>query len=250
MGRLEKLLEERTGSQQKREKGPPKIGALAERSSSGGLSGFAGVFSLSALSKDKEEELRHILTTYLREGESQLEEDWRSLVEVTQEVRAIANQAALLHGERIKRAQAILKNYREGAFTSWLIATYGNRQTPYNFLQYYEFYTSLPPQLKEQAERMPRQALYTLASRKGDQQEKETIVGNFAGETKRELLHLIRKRFPLPQGDQRGEDPFQRVQKELCRLRREVEELRQSLSSEQRSCLREQVEELLFLFHD
>ena len=52
-----------------------------------------------------------------------------------------------------KERKTILKNYRDGAFSAWLIATYGNRQTPYNFLQYYELYITLPEHLHLQTRR-------------------------------------------------------------------------------------------------
>ena len=50
---------------------------------------------------------------------------------------------------------------------------------------------------------MPRQAIYTLASRTGDLDEKVNIVKNYSGQTKQEILSLIRKRFPLDRDDKR-----------------------------------------------
>src|ERR1700677_3684402 len=97
----------------------PKMTALVERSNNGDLSSFSGVFRVMPLNDQEKEDLE-------------------ALTAITSEVKAITNQAVILHGERIKRAQEILKKYRDGAFTAWLFATYGNRQTPYNFLQYYE----------------------------------------------------------------------------------------------------------------
>jgi hypothetical protein len=108
-----------------------------------------------------------------------------------------------LHGERIKKAHTILTKYRDGAFTSWLIAAYGNRQTPYNFLQYYEFYELLPKLLRPKLETMPRQAVYTLASRQGPLELKKKIVENYQGETKAVLLDTIREYFPLADQDKR-----------------------------------------------
>ena len=132
-----------------------------------------------------------------------IEPDLSSLSTLTSEVKAIANQAVILHGERIKRAQEILKKYRDGAFTAWLFATYGNRQTPYNFLQYYEFYTTLPSNLHPLIDQMPRQAVYSLASRGGAIERKTEIVRNYSGQSKQELLTLIRQEFPLTEDDKR-----------------------------------------------
>jgi len=122
---------------------------------------------------------------------------------ITSEVKAITNQAVILHGERIKKAQDILKRYKDGAFTAWLFSTYGNRQTPYNFLQYYEFYSLLPQALHSKLDQMPRQAVYSLASRSGSLEKKETIVKNYHGQPKQELLSLIRLEFPLDEEDKR-----------------------------------------------
>ncbi|KAK5583325.1 hypothetical protein RB653_004917, partial [Dictyostelium firmibasis] len=124
------------------------------------LSLFSGVFKVHPLSEKDQETLREILQEY-----RPVEEDFLTLASVTSEIKAISNQAVILHGERIQKAQLILKHYRDGAFSRWLMSTYGNRQTPYNFLQYYEFYLQLPVPLQDKLEDIPRQAIYTLASR-------------------------------------------------------------------------------------
>jgi hypothetical protein len=53
---------------------------------------------------------------------------------------------------------------------------------------------------------MPRQAIYTLASRDAPFEQKEEILKNYNGETKKEVLKLIRKTFPLDEQDGRKED--------------------------------------------
>ncbi len=72
-----------------------------------------------------------------------------------------------------------------------------------NFLQYYEFYSLLPQTLHPKLDQMPRQAVYSLASRNGPLDRKETIVKNYTGQAKEELLRLIRVEFPLPEDDKR-----------------------------------------------
>lgn len=181
----------------------PKMTALVERSNNGELSSFSGVFRVSALNEQEKEALESILNNYRESDSYDVAPDLITLMTITSEVKAITNQAVMLHGERIKRASELLKKYRDGAFTAWLFATYGNRQTPYNFLQYYEFYNTLPPSLHSKLDEMPRQAIYTLASRSGSQQKKEDIVKNYVGQAKRELLTLIRKEFPLAEDDRR-----------------------------------------------
>jgi hypothetical protein len=180
-----------------------KMTALVELSNKGELSSFSGVFRVSALNPKEKEAIESILKTYRHSDFYDVEVDLTALSAITSEVKAITNQAVILHGERIKRAQEILKKYQDGAFTAWLYATYGNRQTPYNFLQYYEFYTLMPPSLHPKIDQMPRQVVYSLASRLGSLDKKEAIVKNYSGQPKQELLHLIRTEFPLAEDDKR-----------------------------------------------
>lgn len=179
-----------------------KMAAMARQSASGNLTSFSGVFSVNELSENEKMFLKEILDEHAL-GKEDLEADWQSLISITSEVKAINNQAAILHGERIKKAQKLLTPYRDGAFTRWLLAAYGNRQTPYNFLQYYEFYEAMPRSLRPQLEVMPRQAVYTLASRDGELERKRKIVENYNGENKIELLLIIRDAFPLATEDKR-----------------------------------------------
>lgn len=184
-----------------------KMALMAERSASGQMNSFAGLFGLNELSLHEKTTLKELLDNYST-GLENIADDLNNLSLITSEVKAINNQAALLHGERIKKAQKILQNYQDGAFSAWLIATYGNRQTPYNLMQYYEFYEALPKLLQPKLESMPRQAVYTLASREGPFEKKQTLVENYAGETKAALLSLIRDLFPLRESDKRGQDLF------------------------------------------
>ncbi len=178
---------------------------------------FPNNFRMNEIGEKERSELAQILQKYtLQEG--QVDDDLRALIGITEQVRAITNQAAMLHGERIKQAQTLLKRYKDGAFTCWLKATYGNRQTPYNFLQYFEFYSKTPETLHKQIEAMPRQAVYTLASRSGEQAKKEEIVRGYNGETKQEMISRIRAEFPLKESDKRREDIAEGVIKALNRL--------------------------------
>jgi hypothetical protein len=183
-----------------------KMSELAEVSSQGNLSSFAGVFKIHPLSSQEKQSLEELLNSYKNDTHTTIQEDFQALIHITSEIKAINNQAALLHGERIKKAQEILKNYRDGAFSSWLIATYGNRQTPYNFLQYYEFYLELPPHLHSKLDEIPRQAIYTLASRDAPFEKKQELLLSCNGQTKKQLLSLIRQTFPLEDADKRKVD--------------------------------------------
>jgi hypothetical protein len=213
MSKLNSILQERF---QKKEK--PKMRELGSKTSQGELTPFSGLFGSVKIGEKEKNELSALLSKYATEESLDISKDLFLLLNITSEVRAIQAQAALLHGERIKKAQEILKKYREGAFTAWLQAAYGNRQTPYNFLQYYEFYLKIAQPLRSQIEAMPRQAVYTLASREGEFSKKEEIVANYKGETKQQMLALIRSLFPLKESDKRGENIIENSIKQLERI--------------------------------
>ena len=236
MAKINSLLSQRLKSATEK---LSKMTSLATRSSSGDLSSFSGVFRVSPLSENEHEKIVNILTDFSKNEATDIEEDLSLLTSLTSEVRAINNQAAILHGERIKRAQDILKKYKDGAFTAWLLATYGNRQTPYNFLQYYDLYRALPHILHPKLEEMPRQALYTLASRSGSMAKKEAIIKNYQGEAKQELLSKIRKVFPLPKKDRRAQDLADVVITQLKRLQRLFHEPHFEPTKKQKAVLKE-----------
>lgn len=213
MSKIAALLQERFKKKEK-----SKAISLSEKVSEGNLTVFSGLFGVKQLGAQEHEELSALLHTYRQDATFDCSEDLRHLVAITSEVKAINNQAAILHGERIKIAQDILKKYREGAFTAWLKATYGNRQTPYNFLQYFLFYSKMPEDLHGQIESMPRQAIYTLASRQGEIEKKQEIVRGYRGESKLELLMKIRNLFPLDESDGRRENFGESVLLQLRRL--------------------------------
>ncbi len=239
MADLNSMLNERLGKKEKN----TKATALGKKSASGQLTGLSGLFGSSELSPQEREVLENILQGYANSGVD-LENDLQALIGITAEVKAITNQAALLHGERIKRAHDILTQYQEGAFTAWLMATYGNRQTPYNLWQYFEFYNALPKRLQPRLDVMPRQAVYTLATRQGDWQQKERIVEEYDGETKHVLLNLIRERFPLSTDDKRFRNVGETILNSLERLCSSLRHRRLSITKAQKQNIRVLLQEL------
>ncbi len=223
-----------------------KMAEMAKRSADGNLTGFSGIFSVTDLNEREKNLLEAILRTHAIEEEN-VDGDLNALISITSEVKAINNQAAILHGERIKKAHGILTRYRDGAFTSWLIAAYGNRQTPYNFMQYYEFYEAMPKPLRLQIEAMPRQAVYTLASREGPFDKKKKIVENYNGETKAELLEIIRATFPLGEQDRRKQDLGEALIQSLKRMCQAFNGNRHALSKVQKGALCELIDQLRLL---
>jgi len=213
MDKLEAMLEGRfSGS------GSQKVKALAKQSNDGRLTGFSGLFKSVELAELEKSRIEAILHTHTPDVDRNIESDLQTLCSITSEIKAITNQAAILHGERILRAQKLLKAYKEGAFSAWLVATYGNRQTPYNFLMYYELLELLPQEVKTKAETLPRQVMYTLASRQAPLEDKQSIIVSYNGETKQEMLERIRLKFPLQAKDKRKVQAAQNVLTNLERL--------------------------------
>lgn len=220
---------------------------MARQSASGNLTSFSGMFSVSELSSHEKLLLEEILNTHANE-KNNVSHDLNVLVSLTSEVKAINNQAAILHGERIKKAQTLFKTYKDGAFTAWLMAAYGNRQTPYNLMQYFEFYDALPKTLRPQIESMPRQAIYTLASRDAPFDQKKLVVENYKGETKSQLLIIIRDLFPLSSNDKRGQSIGEMAIQGLTRTLNTLKNKRLKLSKLQKNeltSLLSEIEELI-----
>lgn len=214
--------------------------ALAETPISRDILGGSGIFKITDLSEMEKAELKNLLSAYSEENVS-IDADLSELVQITSEVKTINDQAIILHGERIKKAQTILKKYKDGAFTAWLINTYGNRQTPYNFLQYYEFYKNLTPNLREKMGEMPKQAIYTLASREGSMEKKQELVEMYQGESKKDVLDRIRTVFPLDIQDKRQSNLSSLVVRSLQKLLSQCKSDRFSPSLEEK----QEIEKLL-----
>lgn len=212
-------------------------------SSSSEQSNIAQVFRIAPLSLQEKEKVGEILNEH-RQEKHEITTDLKMLSDITAEIKAITCQAAILHGERIKKAQEILKGYRDGAFTAWLIATYGNRQTPYNFLQYYELYKSIPKTLAPKLDEMPRQIAYALASRSGSLERKLDIIEKYDGQTKQEMLQTIRSAFPLSIQDKRAHDPVKTIIDALKKIEPQMKHETFIPSQEQKKALKEIFREL------
>ncbi len=177
------------------------------------MSGFRGMFGDMKLSDQEKFHIQALLNDYAPPNtekdtlKDKLLTDFHLLSLLTAEIKAINNQSILLHGERIKKVQELLFYYKEGAFSQWLIHTYGNRQTPYSMLYYYEFYHTLPVALRSLVERIPKKAAYILASRQGSLDKKIEIIQRYQGEKQATLISSIRAVFPLLEKDKRASMP-------------------------------------------
>ncbi|MCB1109593.1 MAG: CT583 family protein [Chlamydiia bacterium] len=236
MSKLNSLLMGRFLKPPKKE----KMNELIERSSENVPAKFGGVFQVTPLNEKEKDSLQALLEKYQTE-DTDVAADLQSLSSITSEVKAISNQAVILHGERIKKAQTLFKKYRDGAFSNWLLKTYGNRQTPYNFMQYYELYNSLPKKLQGIVDEMPRQAIYSLSSRSIPHEKKEAFVEGYQGESKTELLEKLRTAYPLAKKDKRNPNKTKGVLESLRRALKGMQNERFLPSDEEKA----EVEQLL-----
>lgn len=210
---------------------------------------FDPVTQECSLSRKEENSLQLILHEFFNPGmmkEEEVSADFHELRDINLQIKSINNQSILFHGERIKQAQKLLKKYREGAFTAWLNATYGNRQTPYSILQYYEMYHALPNEnLKRKMSQIPKKAAYTLASREGDLRLKQRILEDHHDEGQKELIMIIQDTFPLAENDRRKRKEANLVSIEsLEKLSRTLCQRRDSLTEAHKEKVREVVEML------
>lgn len=201
------------------------------------------------LSEAEEFSLQQLLKEYQYEDKdsSVFSDDFKKLKLLTIEIRSITAQAVILHGERIKQAQKILGVYKEGAFSRWLMQTYGNRSTPYSYLHFYELHLEINPSLKKQLDLMPKKAAYRLATRSGKLEVKEEIVEKFANQKQSKILQIIEKAFPVsPQDGRRrkNDDVYQNILDEIEALEEKLFENKDSLSKEARSRIGDIVERL------
>lgn len=236
MSKFNSLLIGRFRNQPKKE----KMNELVERSSSNHI---GGVFQILPISDQDKASLQTLLEKY-QTDDVDITADLQSLSAITSEVKAISNQAVILHGERIKKAQQLLKKYRDGAFTNWLLKTYGNRQTPYNFMQYYELYQALPKNLQGIIDEMPRQAIYSLSSRPITQEKKEAFIEEYKGESKTELLEKLRKSFPLAKQDKRNPNKTKGVIDHLTLAAKGMKDEKFLPSEDEKKEIRKLVDEL------
>lgn len=228
---------------EKKKEAPSKMAEMAQASVQGHLTSFSGIFNITDLSVTEKDKLENLLREYAN-GHENIAADLKTLSYITSEVKAINNQAAILHGERIKKAHDLLIRYKDGAFTAWLMAAYGNRQTPYNFMQYFEFHERLPKDLRPKLEAMPRQAVYSLASRQGAPELKVEIVKTYNGETKSQLLDKIRETFPLDSTDRRTRSSIDSSIAALARIAEYLQRKKILLSKTQRQTINSLLDEI------
>ena len=106
-------------------------------------------------------------------------------------------------GSVLHKAREVLKKYKDGAFTRWLELAYGNRQTPYRMLQYYDFYQTLSKDVQPLIQSMPKRATHVLASRNGDPEKKVEIIKQHYASSSEDIIKIIQDTLPINAKDGR-----------------------------------------------
>ena len=190
---------------------------MATQSGAGNRSGFSGIFSLVENSVKKEKELlESMLKEYATDGVN-ITTDLHSLISITSEVKAINNQAAILHGERIKKAHAIPHPLPRRRFFKLVD---GRLRQPANALQFHAVLRLLPyhAQNAAAANRVDAKTSHLHTRNQNRSGGKEAGDCGINGETKTELLTRIRTEFPLDKLDKRRQKVGEGVIMSLKRL--------------------------------
>lgn len=217
------------------------------------VNNFSAVFDTKPLEKDEAEQIEKLLAdNTLNDFISfeQLEKDKANLKSITAEIKAIGKQGAILMGERVHRANELLKSYKDGTFTKWLEVTFGTRKTGYNLMNYYALYNELPnEELRQKFKKIPQRAAYILASRKADNIEtKAEIIDQYYNLGPQELVDVIQEKLPLSSNDKRcNKGNASKLIDSIHDSIKKLQACKDSLTNEDRSSLFELVKMLTSL---
>jgi hypothetical protein len=210
---------------------------------------FRSVFGIDDLDESQKEELKELLheSAPIEKDSHEVQRDFDLLKSITAEIRSIQKQSALLLGERIVKAREILKLYGDGktTFTKWLDSTFSSRRTAYNCLAYYEFYSSLPNDgLRQRLKNMSHKAVYMLASRVGDLEQKYKIVEEYSALKQTEIIPIIQELFPILESEKKKEAGLEGDLNELERVLERLLKRKTLLHSAHRKRL-EEIQDLM-----
>lgn len=198
-----------------------------------GANAFNSVFDIRSHSLNPKDETaidKLLKENYDSETSSkdQLPKDQLMLRQVTQEIRAIANQGAYLIGERVSKTRDILKRYKQDTFGQWLEIAFNSRKTGYNFLAFYELWKNLPTdEVKNKYKSMPKGAAYMLASKQAGLQKKVTFIDKFFDLKPKLLILELRKSFPSSRRSNRNQTLVPQLKNILQKVTEEAEYLTQ-----------------------
>jgi chromosome partitioning protein len=145
-----------------------------------------------SLGFDKESRIKDII-----KKDSSFEELYlKEILELSKIIKSIKAQEVLIVGKAIKKAQTILANYNNGMFSEWLVEMFGNVQTPYNFLRFFELHTLLKERSQKEYLSIPRRAAYKLAKVEGSTEQKEEFISQGKNKNASSLEEEIDILFP------------------------------------------------------
>jgi hypothetical protein len=148
-----------------------------------------------SLDFDEESRIRDII----KKDNSFEEVDLKEILDLSKRIKSIKAQEALIVGEAVKKAQTVLSNYSSGVFSEWLVELFGNVQTPYNFLRFFELYTLLKERSQKEYLSIPRRAAYKLAKVEGSTEQKEEFISLGKNKNASSLEEEIDILFPKSQ---------------------------------------------------
>lgn len=159
------------------------------------INAFQSIFEVQDLNEREQSAIERILIEGFQPGvvpEEAVQIDIDEVKKITKELKAIKRQELVLIGERISRAKAVFRKYKDRSFRDWLALTFGTYKTGYNYLSFFDLYSIIPDDLKNRFKSMPAKAAYILASKKAPLDRKIGIVKEHAQETAQNLIALIR----------------------------------------------------------
>lgn len=155
------------------------------------------------------------------------------LVTVTKEIKAINRQNIVLLGERISKAQELLR-YSEKGFKQWLHLVFGSYSTGYNYLNYFDLHNSLTKEhLKNKLEEMPAKAAYILASKDAPIDQKIDIIETHYTEQAKNIIAHVRETLSLDE-DKKSINPIDKLLDSLEKTTGKLFKMKEALDDNQK----------------
>lgn len=169
----------------------------------GVINAFQSLFAVQELSDQESLAIERILVEGAEpEALGEVNQDIVEVKRLTKELIAIKRQEVVLIGERIAAVREVFKKYKERSFREWMEFTFGSFKTGYNYLSFYDFYYSVPEDVKIRLKDMPARAVYILASKKVPVEQKIALVKEHSQKRGGDLIALIQRAFGKEGGKQ------------------------------------------------
>lgn len=188
---------------------------------------FHSLFDTRDLNPEEKNKLETLLIENISNERCEIKDDLLHLNRITAEIKSIGRQGILLVGERVFKAKALLKPYKDGTFTRWLEFTFGNRKAGYNMLSYYELYTAIPTKLlKDKFYQMPLRAAYIISSRDIELEEKLALIEKCYNLKNEQIISFVQEAYSIE--DKRGKQISTSLLKKLTHIVKDLEDVKLS----------------------